>query len=220
MLRKKLQWEAAQTCEQDFTYPAVADKRQSDAKPSSHGKPSPQSSASIRTQLSHIACCQVPMHDPRGKCGLAHTRIQAASRQRRNRARSITDEQPTRIHDVWQDAANWNPTTTLFDEPTLIQRHEGLGFPAEFGQRIVRRESTCVAPNSHMNLAAIMCDPGDIPRRQLRIDETVQARRAKQWNVLVNLLHSDNPLVVLVQAKLPRDARVCAISSHDKASQE
>src|SRR5207248_2298662 len=81
-------------------------------------------------------------------------------------------------------------------------------------------EARGVAADADVRLLAVVHDPCEIARRESRVEEAVEARLAFERHAFENVLDADDPLAVLVEFEVARDARARAVAADDVAGRD
>src|SRR5439155_12603807 len=125
--------------------------------------------------------------------------VDASRSQWRDCARRITDEQRLIIRDVPQTPVHRNETAATLDRfpdaepsPQLRERRQGI-------------ESISISGHTDVRIDSVVDVPRDVSRRQARIDETMQRRRAATAGD--DILDTNQKFAILIETERARDDR-------------
>src|SRR5205085_2522833 len=150
----------------------------------------------------------------------AHARVESASRERRDCARRVADEQATPVRDSLKHAAHgYAPSASLNAARAREVAECGDLFLKPF-KRAQWVEARGIAADADVRLLAVVHDPCEIARRESRVEEAVEARLAFERHAFENILDADDPLAVLVEFEVARDARARAVAADDVACRD
>src|SRR5581483_809879 len=148
----------------------------------------------------------------------SHARIQSTGRQRRDSAGRVSHQQAMLIGDAAKNSTDRYAAPATLDQFCVAEIDYVVHAVAKLSQRLERVEARGIATDTEVNLFAVVNDPGEITRSDVRIKKAVKARRSIHRHAVQYFFHAHDPFAVAIEFERRTGLRCGSVRSHEVAS--